>query len=451
MTELSKIVRERLRVKPATMADHPDADLLTAFAERSLTERDRAAVMQHLAHCGDCREVVALALPAEVEEVVVAKGGVRGNWFRLPALRWAAVAVGIAVAVSVGTLEYRKQSMRPLGANVVHKEEKRETVATLTQSPLAFESQAKTAAPPPETSDKRLAKQAVGAASGSAAKAWIAGPSHAFSTGASHGSAAGIGGGSGADMGVAAAPTGNLARTDAAKSSPPSQAASAQAAVPAPSRLAVPAVSESVEVSAAAGPVETEQAEMGTDKEVVGKAKPTVSRQIVSGASASSSPIQGRNMVKLQEPPSKDAPHWTIAANGALERSFDGGTTWQDVNVTGEGSTGANFMLRARTADTAKSAERKPAEKQSPTATPLFRAVAANGTEVWAGGSGGALYHTMDAGNSWARVVPSFEGIVLGGDISSIEFSDSQHGRISTSTGEIWTTGDGGQTWLKLQ
>jgi len=33
---------------------HPDADVLTAFGERSLPGAERAVVLDHLAQCGDC-------------------------------------------------------------------------------------------------------------------------------------------------------------------------------------------------------------------------------------------------------------------------------------------------------------------------------------------------------------------------------------------------------------
>ena len=78
-----------------------------------------------------------------------------------------------------------------------------------------------------------------------------------------------------------------------------------------------------------------------------------------------------------------------------------------------------------------------------------FRAVAANGNEVWAGASGGLLFHSLDAGTSWTRVVPSVSGSSLTGDVLAIEFTDSQHGKVSTSTSEVWVTADGGQTWKK--
>jgi photosystem II stability/assembly factor-like uncharacterized protein len=38
----------------------------------------------------------------------------------------------------------------------------------------------------------------------------------------------------------------------------------------------------------------------------------------------------------------------------------------------------------------------------------------------------------------------------LTGDITALEFSDQQHGRITTSTPALWITADDGQTWQKL-
>src|SRR5208282_5646971 len=78
MTEVPKIVYDRLRAARPERAlpdralperagperTHPDADLLPAFAEQALAATERDGVLEHLAFCGDCREVIALALPA---------------------------------------------------------------------------------------------------------------------------------------------------------------------------------------------------------------------------------------------------------------------------------------------------------------------------------------------------------------------------------------------------
>jgi photosystem II stability/assembly factor-like uncharacterized protein len=100
----------------------------------------------------------------------------------------------------------------------------------------------------------------------------------------------------------------------------------------------------------------------------------------------------------------------------------------------------------ARTKD--KAAENKKAQLKEP-APLVFRAVSANGPDVWAGGTSAALYHSLDAGNRWTRVLPSSAGAVLAGDIVAVQFSDTQHGTVTTSTGEVWGTSDDGQTWQK--
>ncbi|MGA8865568.1 MAG: YCF48-related protein [Candidatus Sulfotelmatobacter sp.] len=443
MTELSKVVRERLKVKTAAMASHPDADLLTAFAERSLAERERAHVMEHLARCGDCREIVMLALPGQVENTAVARSGLRGDWFRMPVLRWAAVAVGIAAAVSVGTLEYRSQPMRSLSSKVGLRQE---TAATLREPSPVANVPAETAASPAEMKNTVPAKK-LEAAAGPPAESRTVAAIHGSAIGGSLAGATGVGFDA---VKVREAPRRDLAMADAAKSMPPAPALSAQSAAPAPSRPTLPAASEAVEVATASAAVETEQAELGSNKEVLSRAKPPVNQQIVSGTS--SLPTQGRNAANMQTPyQPQAAPRWNISAEGTLQRSFDGGASWQAVNVAGSESVSTNLMLNG-TDETRKTAVKKSLDKRLTTApSQVFRAVAATGMEVWVGGSSGLLYHTVDAGNSWARVVPSYEGVVLGGDIVGIEFADPQHGRLSTSTGEIWTTGDGGQTWQKIK
>ena len=93
MTTIPKIVLARLNAD-ANARTHPDADVLTAFAEQGLTARERAGVFEHLARCADCREVVAMALPP-VEETAAVLLEDRSSRFVWPLLRWGLATVGV--------------------------------------------------------------------------------------------------------------------------------------------------------------------------------------------------------------------------------------------------------------------------------------------------------------------------------------------------------------------
>jgi hypothetical protein len=112
----------------------------------------------------------------------------------------------------------------------------------------------------------------------------------------------------------------------------------------------------------------------------------------------------------------KPVPRWTLSADGTLQRSLDGGRTWETILVPGKG---------------------------------VFRAVAAVESEIWVGGSAGALYHSADAGAHWVQVTPAMDGKTLTADIIGVEFADSLQGKLTTADHETWVTADGGQTWRK--
>lgn len=114
----------------------------------------------------------------------------------------------------------------------------------------------------------------------------------------------------------------------------------------------------------------------------------------------------------------KVAPRWTLASDGTLLRSTDSGSSWETISVA-EGNTS------------------------------IFRALAASGADIWVGGTAGALYHSMDAGQHWTQVQPAVNGATLSSDITGVEFPDPQHGKITTAQSETWTTDDAGNTWQK--
>lgn len=78
-----------------------------------------------------------------------------------------------------------------------------------------------------------------------------------------------------------------------------------------------------------------------------------------------------------------------------------------------------------------------------------LRAVSTVGSDVWVGGSHGALYHSKDAGEHWDRVFASAADGPLSRDIIGVEFTDTDHGKITTSGQQVWKTADSGQNWQK--
>jgi hypothetical protein len=136
---------------------------------------------------------------------------------------------------------------------------------------------------------------------------------------------------------------------------------------------------------------------------------------------AISAPFAGkRSMVSL---PASNAmvaenliPRWTLSSDGTLQRSLDSGRTWQTIPVSSQ---------------------------------TIFRALAANGLDIWVGGAAGALFHSSDAGQYWTQVRPTVNGEALADDIIGVEFRDALHGKLTSSIEETWVTADAGQTWQK--
>ena len=112
----------------------------------------------------------------------------------------------------------------------------------------------------------------------------------------------------------------------------------------------------------------------------------------------------------------KLVPRWTLSSDGTLERSFDSGNTWEVVPLPSQ----------AR-----------------------FHVLSAHGMDIWVGGSGGALYHSVDAGKNWVQVQPVAGGQSLTEDVIGMEFVDDDHGVLTTSTNQRWATEDCGQSWQR--
>jgi hypothetical protein len=448
MQPLPKIVSARLQSAPRS--DHPDADVLTAFAEQSLPHSERTLVMEHLSRCGGCREVLALALP-EMEEAA-APAVVRRPWFSLPSLsmptlRWGVVAAALIVVASIGVIRYRRDSPK-------------NTIA-LFSSPRGATLHNESALPSPEARTK-----ATLAVSGASEPSLKVAPlvrrntmARAPASGRNETSLHALTSPPMAQGGAVSA----AAAANALKSLPKQSAAQESFLAQAPHPPSpVPAQTEAVEVASAAAaptqqsPVESQQDQLSQqsesqadlsadqsseDRAVVGKAKAPVAAQMSPGFAGSSSAMVQISPVAL-------APRWTITSAGGLQRSYDQGKTWQDVSVAAASQPAVTTLQVEAAAPSAQTVARSKKQKDS-IVLPVFRAISASGAEIWAGAAGGVLYHSVDSGDHWFAAIPSYNGILLTGDIVSVQFADSLHGRLATSTSETWTTGDGGQHWSK--
>ena len=457
MQAIPKIVRERL--KAATPAvNHPDADALTAFAEHALPEVERAVVLEHMARCSECRDIVALALPA-IEPVQTAIGPSPRGWLTWPALRWGFVAAGIVGIASFGLLHLQRSrqpvtiaSKSPAPVEVAANRPKKQS---LDQFAAASAEKRDKVQSPPSLADSVEKESAGDEKKNMAVPVVPATPVQQVGR-ARDGAAYG-----------AQLPHGprlpnqqqqlNAFPYPAPAPPQPSALAKQQDAAKPSANLNVPASREMVEVEGAPARLETQaqspaaQQSAGDDSASahVGKAKPAVTPQVASGTAPtaeSPAPTQATGGAVLVS--AAPLPRWTISPSGGLQRSFDQGNTWQDVDVNANSASYASATSlevaaktsRAKAKDSGQTLKREIAHL-------TFRTVVAAGAEVWAGGA--TLYHSQDAGNHWIRVIPASAGAMLTGDIVSLEFPDPQHGKLSTSTAEVWTTADNGQTWQK--
>jgi hypothetical protein len=250
---------------------------------------------------------------------------------------------------------------------------------------------------------------------------------------------------SGSTVGVApkvapSAPSNTFAIANASKSATPQAAAKPAARTTAAQSAEASSSSQTVEVQESQAAPLTPTAKAQASDQLDEKQKELPSQ---SDSSKSLSVLKGKNVAAAKSASgTRRIPRWSISADGALQRSLDDGKTWLDVNVNSELPSGASKM-----AVTAEPENRKKKVQAQPSPSPVFRAVSAQGAEVWAGGSAAMLYHSADYGAHWTRVLPFSSGAALTGDITSVEFSDPQHGRVLTSAGEVWITADDGQSW----
>lgn len=407
----------------AAAESHPDANLLTAFAEHSLTAGERDEVLGHLADCADCREIVSLA-GSPLVEPVPEPARKRGLW-EMPLFHWGAVAattIVVVAAVSIGVREHRSamtaemSETPPPQARVASRQENevkaalaspKEQVQVQPEKKIEDKVVSPAAAPVATRRAKHLQEEVryerpttaldekktpVGVVGGVPAAKAAAAPPAPLAADATTVNA-NVNGRNVNEMVRAPAATDKVASKEAASN----QAANNKQA----SRI-VPSVSESVEVNAevvaTGGPMAAPA--MAKQQSGVGAATmltaPTSSGQATTVKSATT------------------GTEWHITNFGELQQSSDGGKKWKS-------------QLRHHTVS----------------------AMAVVGDHIWTGGDNGTLFVSSDNGRHWKQMAIQSGNIAATGSIVRVRFSDAQNGSVDTSTGETWSTSDGGQSWHK--
>ena len=510
MDRIAKLVSGRLKLKAA--GPHPDPDLLTAFAEHALPDAERAQLIEHLGACSDCREVLYLAMPdsADAQQVLSFRpslwSGFALRWGTLMAsvviltcvlvaryslynTRRQSPAAVTAPAVStdakiseekvppeLNAMRHEKTAQKVASPPVDKERPEAKHMTAKPQASLDFEdsgrvrvlalphsgpvmnvplhgrnvlsldgivtSTAKPSNAPPPSGGESKDPNALGFAYSSsdlaAKEAEIKGNLGGI---ISDSSGAVVGKATVTMVGPAGVKTATSdsdgrfafdqltpglysikAEANGFKSTEIKQVA---VVVNKPSTIRVTldpgSVSESVEVSAT-GPAANEADVSGAVRaldsstgSVAGQEQTTaqLSRQKVAAASSRQ---PGAGMGSGSAMPVPQVAQWTLSPEGIVQRSFDTGKSWQTVSV----STGT-----------------------------VFRALSAVGSDIWVGGRAGALYHSADSGQTWAKFEAVAGGKKLDQDIVRLDFSDARSGTVNTANGEVWRTSDGGQTWLR--
>jgi len=413
MTEVPKIVHDRLRAASLGRAlsgqeslerAHPDADRLTAFAEHTLSVTERESVLEHLSLCGECRDVIALALPAaeipverdRAQAIAFPTKGAR-TWLSAltaPSLRWAAVAAGVVIIAATFVVH----SGRVNRAQLTSINSQLATKASPSPQPSSAMTQLQTDQSIAMLETNKVPKPAMPASKKLNPRPAVRPAPHAESP-----------------MMMA----GNKSASD-----PSNKALDA---------LAKRDANETVEVAAAISATQGEASSASdntlmaqNDTPPVIKSKPVVGAETsqVSASPAAPLPQQGRSMMSMagvagrasqaKATPAATNVTWAITG-GVLQRSRDGGLTWQ------------NALHADQT----------------------LLCYASREEEVWTGGEGGILFHSADKGLTWVAVQPSVKTGQLTSDITHIEMSSRFDLVVSAGSNEIWRSADGGKTWEK--
>jgi Photosynthesis system II assembly factor YCF48/Putative zinc-finger len=464
MTELSNLLRHRLGAQQDALGEHPDADLLTAFAERSLPLAERQQMLKHLSACADCREVLALSQSAVLlpETQAVLTPAAVPFWRRLftPAFGLAGSIAAIAV-VAVLVLEHPQQrEVRPSSSQ---------------------EAKASASIPDQDTASKN---------------APAAQPAPQEQAGTAR-SIAGLEAAKARNERVVASGQADLAGSISSKVAAQRNAAAPQPVLTAGVRkkdFLNNAFFETSEADVAAGGQPSAPPPQGYSSDATFKASVPGQITIFSDIPANTASNKS-NMQILTPPPPRDrfGTRWgktvvqgargifgrppssvpAIGANALASSAMDSKLSSEikrqpadagaiaaapkpeaAAGLEGTEAFSARAMAPGARMESAAwkvaggkllKASGSQWEEAYPGASFQFTFVNAHGSEVWAGGSDAALIHSRNGGETWesARLGEAASGFIV-----SIVFLGNNV-QVKTSDDQSWSSSDGGKSWTK--
>jgi hypothetical protein len=485
MPELSQIVLQRLASRRA-VGDHPDADTLTAYTEQLLPPGERNRVLEHVAACSYCREIVALSQPEATESLpvpAVALAPKRG-WRWKPALGLAASLATLAAITTVVIELPRKpasfESARQSAAPADQAQASKTAAAPATNQPESLTANA-TSTPntalEPSANDNTPRSAASGANTSSinnvaAARVMPVPPPPAVSATTasvvtSSAPRVAEARGNGRDYvnnqmfvpgqtanepvpSVAEIPSAPLPRGLAENQFPPPLSSNAQlsfADIPPQaqtgkvlrSRLTSNPPNSHFGILIPNLPALGRKAERGV--ETMAKRGIAIQPGALSFSAMESTALapSSGDQVQAETDDKVRLRGGDLDQSSAFsQRALAGGSFDAANNSAGSAAawkvSGGNLLKS--TDSTTWNAGYGPRDIE-------FTVVASRGANVWAGGANAALVHSANGGASWERITL---GGSAAGSITSIEFGGASV-RVKSSSGQEWSSQDGGRTW----
>jgi Photosynthesis system II assembly factor YCF48/Putative zinc-finger len=478
MPELSTLLRQRLRAVEKPTLPHPDADVLTAYAEALLPPGEREQVLKHLALCGECRDVVALTMPdalapAEQEQEVIAVEAApvrRRRWFMTPAFGLAGsiavMVVGLALILQLPRTQQKTFSPAPAqqAANQTSPSMPTREPATQPAAETTITEQAGLSAPPAPPQSRADERREFASSGAVAAHNQPATPQTRVPA-------------KPAATPVAPVTVADLRKQDYVNRMFLANAYDSQIAAPnyrdlpqAPlpqGKLGFAPPSVVAGNSLQSGNFDIAANSQGRNQGVVtvspsqapdhgpgilgkivdlgkrplGRQRPPIPStslndramfkpgttvvqpgEAIAASTADSASINGNGMLA-------QSPAFNSSALAYSRRALLGSTPYQWKVVEGK-------LLRS--SDLRNWSEENPGGENV-----HFSVVSANGPEIWAGGTDAALMHSQDGGTRWERVTL---GASATGTINSIEAAGPNL-HVRSSSGQSWASQDGGRSW----